>query len=202
MTANTETRLRYPFDFELAIRYTLQNHELLVQWQVNNKSTKTMPFSIGAHPAFSTQLHGQDQFEDYDITFDQPKQYYLWQLNDAMQLVNKPIPFQSLLQQFALDYRYFEIDALVFPHQQINTITLQNRHHGHGVKVDFTGFPEVALWTADGKNTRSPFLCIEPWFGYADLEDGNPELANKADIQHLAAGEHFNAAYRVAFFRY
>lgn len=200
VSSNEQTRIHYPFDFELTIRYTLQENELLVQWQVHNPNHETMPFSIGAHPAFSTQLQPQDQFEDYEVSFNQAKQYYLWQLNDAMQLVDKSIAFQEPLQTFALSYHYFEIDALVFPNQQINTISLKNKHHGHGVTVDFTGFPEVALWTADGKNKRSPFLCIEPWFGYADLENGAPELSNKAGIQHLAAGEQFNAQYGMTFF--
>ncbi len=199
VTANDATQLRYPFDFELIIAYTLQEHTLRVQWQVNNPNTKTMPFSIGAHPAFSTQLQENDQFEDYDITFDQAQQYHLWQLNTAMQLVDKAVPFETPLQQFPLTYRYFDIDALVFPHRQINTISLKNRQHGHGVTVDFTGFPEVALWTADGKHKRSPFLCIEPWFGYADLENGAPELMSKAGIQHLAAGESFKAEYTISF---
>jgi galactose mutarotase-like enzyme len=99
-----------------------------------------------------------------------------------------------------LAYQYFEIDALVFAHQQLNSICLKNRHHGHGVKVDFTGFPEVALWTADGKNKRSPFLCIEPWFGHADLENGAPELVNKRGIIHLAADDSFKAQYSIEFF--
>ena len=200
ISSNEQTRIRYPFDFELTIRYTLQESELIVQWQVSNPNRETMPFSIGAHPAFSTQLQTQDQFEDYEVSFDQAKQYYLWQLNDAMQLVDKPVAFQESLQTFTLSYHYFEIDALVFPHRQINTISLKNKDHGHGVIVDFTGFPEVALWTADGKNKRSPFLCIEPWFGYADLENGAPELRNKAGIQYLAAGEQFNAQYGITFF--
>lgn len=200
VSSNEQTLLRYPFDFELTIRYTLQKNELLVQWQVNNPNDKTMPFSIGAHPALSTQLQANDQFEDYEVSFDQAKQYHLWQLNSVMQLVDNPIPFETPLQQFPLNYRYFEIDALVFPHQQINSISLKNKHHGHGVSVDFTGFPEVALWTADGKHKRSPFLCIEPWFGYADLENGSPELMTKAGIQQLAAGEQFNTQYTMTFF--
>ncbi len=198
--SSAETKVSYPFDFELYITYILQDNTVVVQWQVNNTNEVTMPFSIGAHPAFSTQLQADDQFEDYDIRFDQHQQYHLWQLNEAMQLVNKKVLFQQPLQQFPLSYHYFEIDALVFPHQQINTIRLSNRHHGHGVNVDFTGFPEVALWTADGQHKRSPFLCIEPWFGYADLADSQPELINKAGIQLLAAGESFRAEYRMTFF--
>ena len=200
LNSNEQSKQNYPFDFELLIGYELQDNTLTVTWQVHNKNTCTMPFSIGAHPAFSTQLHANDQFEDYNVIFDSHKQYYLWQLNEAMQLVDKNIPFQQALQQFPLTYQYFEIDALVFAHQQLNTICLKNRHHGHGVKVDFTGFPEVALWTADGKNKRSPFLCIEPWFGHADLENGAPELVNKRGVINLAAGDVFKAQYSMTFF--
>ncbi|MCP5176630.1 MAG: hypothetical protein H6997_03630 [Moraxellaceae bacterium] len=191
---------KLPFDFKLDVIYTLDNNSIIVEWRVFNLNQEEMPFSIGAHPAFSTQLHANDQFEDYDIIFDKHQQYYLWQLNQAMQLVDNNVPFQQPLQQFALSYHYFEIDALVFPHQQLNTITLKNRHHGHGVHVDFTGFPEVALWTADGKHKRSPFICIEPWFGHADLENGAPDLMHKRGIIHLAAGQIFSTQYRMDFF--
>lgn len=200
LMANQQTKSKYPFDFELFISYILDHDRLTVNWQVINPNNQVLPFSIGAHPAFSTQLHQHDQFEDYDVLFDTHRQYHLWQLNERMQLVAKDVPFQEPLQQFALSYHYFEIDALVFPHQQIQQITLKNRHHGHGVCVDFAGFPEVALWTADGKNKRSPFLCIEPWFGHADLENGSPELINKRGIIQLASGERFTAEYQIAFF--
>ena len=200
LNSNEQSKQSYPFDFELLISYQLQENTLTVIWQVHNTNSCTLPFSIGAHPAFSTQLQANDQFEDYDIIFDKHQQYYVWQLNNAMQLVDKNIAFKQALQQFPLTYQYFKIDALVFPHQQLNTICLKNRHHGHGVKVDFTGFPEVALWTADGKNKRSPFLCIEPWFGHADLENGAPELVNKRGVICLAAGDTFKAQYSMTFF--
>ncbi|PTQ90806.1 aldose 1-epimerase family protein [Agitococcus lubricus] len=198
--AQTEHQARYPFNFVLSVIYRLTENSLRVTWHVDNPNACSLPFSIGAHPAFSTQLHADDQFEDYNVIFDTHQQYHLWQLNERMQLVAKDIPFQEPLQQFALSYHYFEVDALVFPHQQIQQITLKNRHHGHGVTVDFKGFPEVALWTADGKHKRSPFLCIEPWFGHADLENGAPELVNKRGIMQLGSGERFTAEYQIVFF--
>ena len=60
VSSNKKTRPLYPFDFKLTIRYTLQERELIVQWQVSNPNRETMPFSIGAHPAFSTHLQPQD----------------------------------------------------------------------------------------------------------------------------------------------
>ncbi|HMU86944.1 MAG TPA: hypothetical protein PKC11_04865, partial [Agitococcus sp.] len=62
------------------------------------------------------------------------------------------------------------------------------------------GFPEVALWTADAKNKRSPFVCIEPWFGHADLANGSPEFINKRGIIQLASQERFEAEYQILFF--
>lgn len=201
LTANEQTKSKYPFDFELLITYILQEDNLIVHWQVINPNTEVLPFSIGAHPAFSTQLQDGDVFEDYDIIFDQHKSYYTWPFNAAMQLVANQKAFkQDKIQQFALSYADFANDALVFPEQQLQHITLKNRHHGHGVNVAFHGFPDVALWTADAKNKRSPFICIEPWFGHADLENGAPDFYQKRGIIKLASGERFEAEYKMAFF--
>ena len=201
LTANELTKSKYPFDFELLITYILQEDNLSVNWQVINPNTEVLPFSIGAHPAFSTQLQDGDVFEDYDIIFDQHKSYYTWPFNATMQLVANQKAFkQDKMQQFALSYTDFADDALVFPEQQLQHITLKNRHHGHGVSVDFAGFPEVALWTADAKNKRSPFICIEPWFGHADLENSSPDFYQKRGIIKLASGERFEAEYKMSFF--
>ena len=201
LTANDQTKTKYPFDFELLISYILQVDCLTVNWQVMNPNTEILPFSIGAHPAFSTQLKNGDLFEDYDIIFDQLKNYYTWPFNAAMQLVNQGKSFkQTPVQKFPLDYADFFDDALVFPEQQLQAITLKNRQNGHGVSVEFSGFPEVALWTADAKNKRSPFVCIEPWFGHADLANSSPELINKRGIIQLASGERFEAEYQILFF--
>ena len=46
----------YPFFFELDIGYKLDKNSLIVSYKVKNKSDEKMYFSIGAHPAFNTQL--------------------------------------------------------------------------------------------------------------------------------------------------
>ena len=200
LNSSVETRTQYPFDFKLVIGYTLRGDELSVDWEVHNTGSGTMPFSIGAHPGFSTELESGDVFEDFDILFDQGKQYYLWPVTDQAQLDDRAIPFQGPLSEFALSYRYFEKDALVFPNMQLSAVTLKSRKHGHGVRVDFPGFPEVALWTQDGKNKRAPFLCIEPWYGHADTAGGPFELRSKPGICLLAGKCEFKAGYKVRFF--
>lgn len=200
LQADNATRAAYPFDFVLRIRYDLEGDTVRTGWTVVNPADAVMPFSIGAHPGFSTALADGDVFEDYEVVLDHKAQYHLWALNDRGQLVDTPVPFREPLDRFGLEYRYFEVDALVFPDRQLSEVTVRSRKHGHGVTVGFEGFPIVALWTADGKRKRSPFLCVEPWFGHADTQDGPFELARKPGIRLLPAGEMFKAVYTMRFF--
>ena len=49
---NEETRMVYPFRFELQIGYKLIDNKIEVSWQVVNRGNGDMFFQIGAHPAF------------------------------------------------------------------------------------------------------------------------------------------------------
>ena len=190
----------YPFDFELLIGYTLQDDHLQVSWTVRNNSVRTMPFAIGAHPGFSTRLEPEDSFEDYDIRLDRHQQYHLWPVTPDGRLVTRPVPFLEPLQTFALDSQYFAVDALVFADHQVTGVTLKHNWHGHGVTLDCTGFPQLALWTANNQGQDPAFLCIEPWFGFGDTEAGPFELAEKPGMQLLEPGGLFEAHYGMRFF--
>ena len=65
LMANDKTFANYPFDFELQIKYTIQEKKLIIAYEVINKSDKKMPFSIGAHPAFALPKG----FENYSLAF-------------------------------------------------------------------------------------------------------------------------------------
>ena len=50
--SDEETRKYYPFDFVLWITYELREKEVLVSWEVENRSGEVMSFTIGGHPGF------------------------------------------------------------------------------------------------------------------------------------------------------
>ena len=56
---NKETLKKYPFKFNLIIKYTLINNEIRIDWIIENKNDRIMSFSIGAHPAFNLKEGGQ-----------------------------------------------------------------------------------------------------------------------------------------------
>jgi galactose mutarotase-like enzyme len=63
----------------------------------------------------------------------------------------------------------------------------------HDQPVEFPGFPELGIWAKPG----APFVCIEPWYGYADPEQPYGDLWNKPGIRKLAAGGTFTCTHRV-----
>ena len=61
-----ETKAIYPFCFKLLMAYTLMENELVIEYFVRNQSDEVLPFSIGAHPAFTIS----ENFENYSLQFN------------------------------------------------------------------------------------------------------------------------------------
>ena len=70
------------------------------------------------------------------------------------------------VKELQLNYKYFEIDAIVNPKVKSQSVKLVNKDN-KGIKFDFKGFPSLAIWT----KPNAPFVCLEPWIGYADHHD-------------------------------
>ena len=70
LTSSKETKLVYPFDFQLLVGYTISQHILTVDYTVINNGEEAMFFSIGAHPAFKVPLTTDTTFEDYSLKFE------------------------------------------------------------------------------------------------------------------------------------
>lgn len=182
-----ETRKMYPFEFELQIIYTLEENSLFIEYNVINKSETPIPFSIGAHPAFS--LNGN--FENFTLEFEKEEhlEYYLLE-NDLISNKKKTLELEN--NQIELNYPLFENDALIFKSLQSNAVTLLENSKPF-LKVNFENFPSLGLWT----KKDAPFLCIEPWIGYSDTEEKFGNLFEKEGIHILNINETFDVNYSI-----
>lgn len=187
LTSNVETKKVYPFDFELQLVYTLAGNTLEVKYNVINKSGGQMPFSIGAHPAFA--LPGD--FESYALVFEKVEPLVSNQLeNDLVSDATVTVPATDGIVN--LNYGLFANDALVFKSLQSNSITITKK--GEAVlKVGFTDFPHLGIWTKE----NAPFVCIEPWQGYADPIDSKGILIQKDGIVVLPENETYTGAFTI-----
>ncbi|MCT7628023.1 aldose 1-epimerase family protein [Aliarcobacter butzleri] len=176
----------YPFFFELNIGYKLDKNSLIVSYKVKNKSDEKMYFSIGAHPAFNTQVCDFLEFENIKTT----KRYFL----DEKGLIYKNQDLNLENSKLCLDKDLFKDDALVFNDSTIKQITLKNIENKSRVKVKFDNFPYLGIWS---KPNDAPFVCIEPWFGVADDENSNQKIEDKKGILSLEKEEEFFCFYTI-----
>ena len=187
LESNSETLKNYPFEFELRLEYELDENELKMKYSVENKSEVTMPFSIGAHPAFTIE----DSFSDYSLKFNQTEEFISYELdNEQFNAESKKI--QSEKGIINLNYTLFEKDALVFKHLQSNELTILKKKEPV-LSVQFEGFPYLGIWT----KPNAPFLCIEPWCGLADNRNHNGNIFEKEGINFLQAKETFSKTIKI-----
>ena len=158
-----------------------------MKYSVENRSEVTMPFSIGAHPAFAIE----DSFSDYSLQFNEAEEFVSYELENE-QFSNSFRKINSENGQINLNYSLFEKDALVFKHLQSNKLTLLKKNEPV-FSVQFEGFPYLGIWT----KPNAPFLCIEPWCGLADNVNHNGNIFEKEGINLLHPQEIFSRTIKI-----
>lgn len=177
----------YPFKFELLIIYELVDNQLIINYKICNKNNFLMPFSIGAHPAFVLP----EQFENYSLDFEFSEELIRFELeNDLLSNVTNSIPRNE--NNVALHYDLFEKDALVFKKIKSKKITLLENEKPF-LCIQFDDFPSLGIWT----KPKAPFICLEPWLGYADTTANSGNILEKEGIKIIEANEIFELEYSI-----
>lgn len=200
LKANDVTREMYPFDFVLRIGYVLEDETLAVKWQVLNHNEEVMPFSIGAHPAFSTKLASDDEYSDYYLHFETNEgiSTYLFD-NETGRVYEEKEQIIDKLKLLPLSKELFEeYPTLIIENEA--AITLGCYNHEREVVVRFDGFPYVGIWSPiNALGEIADFVCIEPWYGVADTVGEPQELMSKKGIQVIEPHSMFEASYSMTF---
>ncbi|MCW3466918.1 aldose 1-epimerase family protein [Chitinophaga nivalis] len=196
LTDSPATLQVYPFRFAFHITYRLEENRLSVTYRVENKDTKPLLFSVGAHPAFKVPLVAGTTFEDYYLHFNQTETAGRYPLSPGGQIELTPVSLLEHTQELPLQKALFYEDALVFKGLQSDAISIKSRRTPHGLTLYFGGFPYMGIWSAKDAD----FVCIEPWCGIADNVEATGELAEKEGINELAAGSHFERTWIAEFF--
>lgn len=197
--SDDETLSSYPWRFRFTVLYTLNSRELLIDYRVENIDTETLLFNLGSHPAFSLPLVDA-QLGDYQIRFDQTESLKLHRLRDNL-LQGEAEPFQLDENTLRITPALFDRDALVF--LNINSCELSLEYCPVGcntpvsrVAVNTGGAPHLGIWA----KPAAPYVCIEPWWGYADFTDASGEFSEKSSVQSLAEGETFEHRLTITTF--
>lgn len=188
---NEETLKKYPFEYQVFVKYTLVEKSVYTEFIVKNLDYQVIPFNYGGHPGFKLPLYENETFEDYSVKFEKEENFDAPTVDMTTGTLNfkDTISYRNI-NEINLNYKYFEIDAIVIPEVKSQSVKLVNKDN-KGVKFDFLGFPSLAIWT----KPNAPFVCLEPWIGYADHNDSNYQFIEKDNMQFLNPGETFSATY-------
>lgn len=191
LKSSPDTLEKYPFEFELRIKYTITGSTVRIDWTVINTGSKAMSFSIGAHPAFNL-MAGQNYFR-----FDNKNDIVYRLVNENGLLIpDKEYTLETNDGYTTADVSMFDRDALVIEDNQAKEVSLCGPDKQPYVTVKFAA-PLFGLWSPAGKN--APFICIEPWYGRADKADFTGDLFEREYATKLQADKSFNASYEIDF---
>ncbi|EGH7369064.1 aldose 1-epimerase family protein [Listeria monocytogenes] len=194
LDADEDSLAVYPYKFKLSIIYTIEKNTVAVSYEVENTDNKRIYFSIGAHPAFNLPLTDGTTFEDYYLDFGTEENLETLCLEGPYRSGEIKKVVDEAARYLPLNYDLFKNDALIFEALKQKEMTIKSDKTPHFVKVSFPEFPFVGVWTA---KARTPFLCIEPWYGIADGAGESVELRDKAGIEHLEPEAIFASEYEI-----
>ncbi len=187
------TRARYPFAFRLVVTYRVQKADLEVTFDIENTGEEILPASIGAHPAFNWPLLPGMAKEAYSLTFSNEEPEPVRRLKDGLLRPGKePTPIQG--RTLALSERLFEDDALILDRAASHLVRYA-AEQGPSIEISWAGFGELGIWS---KPAGAPFLCLEPWRGFASPADFDGEFSDKPGLMKLAPAATAALRYRIA----
>jgi galactose mutarotase-like enzyme len=192
LTDDPETRLHFPFAFRLAVTYAAEDAHLDVGFEITNTGEETLPASIGAHPAFNWPLLPGLPKEDYGISFSSEELEPIRRLRDGL-LRAKPEPTPVHGKFLALSEQLFADDAVILD-RPASTAIRYAADRGPAIDICWHGFRELGIWS---KPQGAPFVCIEPWHGFASPSDFDGEFIDKPGLMQVVPAATRTLKYRI-----
>ena len=192
LTESDETLGAYPYAFTLEVVFTLLERTLAVDYRVVNRNDCVMFFALGSHPAFSLPAQ-LGPLEDWSIQFETVEQPVCYRVAENL-LSSAPELFEFAADNsIVLTDDTFARDALIFKGLRSRLLQIVHRKRGVRLRFDTGGAPTLGIWAKPG----APYVCLEPWFGFDDSSEMNPDLRQKPDMFRLAAGDTFATGYKI-----
>jgi galactose mutarotase-like enzyme len=182
LESSEATRAVYPFDFTLDVRYSLDRNTLTISADVSNTGDRPLPMSFGFHPAFRWPLPNGGAREEHVLMFDAAEPAPIRRLRNGL-LSPSAFPTPVRGNVLRLDDDLFEENAVIFDRPVSRGVTYRSPA-GPAVRIRYPDMPNLGVWSKPG----APFVCIEPWHGYAAPENFAGELTSKDGSLEVAEG--------------
>lgn len=192
--SNEETLKMYPFKFKIYTEYKVLEDTLTVNYKVINEDNKEMFFGIGGHPGFKLDMPQEEYYfeleqEENNVEFMEVEGNYI-----SNNLGKNILKEKKTIE---ITKNSFINDAIMMKNLKSKKITLKQKKDNKKVlEFRFEEFPILAIWSMP----EAPFICLEPWFNYADRVIEKERFKDKEGIIVLKPKSEFNCKFSVKFF--
>ncbi len=186
--SNGETKKAFPFDYELKIRYSIEENSVTNEYIITNTGEEKLPFVIGGHPAFNCPWCSGEKFEDYKVIFDRAFTKSVLRPDHITGLVDigKRYPALEDSDTINLEHGLFEEnDAMIFDGVPSKCATLIGPK-GRGIRIEYPDMENLLIWSACNS---ADFVALEPWSGISHCSDENEIFENKRGMTVLEPSE-------------
>ena len=197
---------KYPYKFELAVRYRTEGKRFYAEWDVLNTDSRDIHFQIGAHPALllpdyrpEDKVHGYLQcFNASGKVVERPLLHhgldggYLTELPEPVPM---PVDEDGLLP---ITGETFAIDTFMLEHSQVKSVTLLDKDKKPYLSVGSDQTEAYGLWAPH--KPGCPFVCLEPWCGITDSVGFAGDISERYLNHRLAPGNKFEFTYWIELY--
>lgn len=187
---DARTRVHYPFAFALRFDIRLDAGGILIAAEVENRDDRPMPFGFGYHPAFVWTQDPATRYRHVCLFEREEPETIRRAAMDTGLLRKARFPNPVVGRELKLDDQHFEIGALQFDRLASRRLWF-GRPGEEGLEIGFPDSPHLGIWTKPG----APYLCVEPWQGFAEEEGADGELSRRPGTRVLEPGG--RAVYRL-----
>lgn len=177
----------YPYSFVFEVCYSLTEGGIVISYETQNTGNEPMYYSVGGHPAF----YLEEALENYYLEFDEAIQLEREELEGSY--FSGETSYYGVSTHLTLGDELFENDAFVLKNPAFKSVSLKHQNGETLIQMNCDSWMAIGFWT----KKDAPFICIEPWWGWADHLDSNGELEEKAGIRKLNPGEKEQLGYSI-----
>ncbi|MBE6827656.1 MAG: aldose 1-epimerase family protein [Ruminococcaceae bacterium] len=187
-TEDAETLKSFPFKYELYVKFEVSGNALTVTHTVRNTNSRSMAFSLGAHPAFNCSIGDR-------IVFEKPETKYCERIGTDSLLNGEKDFILDGEDTIPLEEHTFDKDVMIFESPRSDYAVLCLDSVGKKIKFTFGDAPFFSVWA----KPNAPFVCLEPWYGINDSHKKSDSFFVKRGNVILGAGEEFSFAWTAEF---
>ena len=188
LKSNSSTLGRYPYEFAFRVSYELEGNSINIRFGVLNKDEQEMYFSLGYHPGFNCPLRVGENMEDYYLEFSNKESADRLMLEDNL-IDGLVEDYMADTSKIYLSKDIFQEDAIILKDITSSSVSLKNTRNKKSVTLSFGEVPYLGIWSP---KRFGDFVCIEPWFGLADVRGTSGNFKEKLGIVQLNQKESFD----------